>query len=447
MFHALASISSNTAYRAFVFLQFGGSLAASVVLGRWLGLGIPLGSYEGMAMIGALCMLPLVQGAGATYLAIHGQQASRATHRLGLLAFVLCGAAAAAGLCAYELARGLRAPDLWIPFAALTGLQTAASYTEHLLLARQQARPLLAYGLAALLAPPLLWGLCWYMGYGLAAGLWLQAAWAALRLGLGTLYIYGAGEKEEQGAMGGNQPVHTPARHSWPQQWLLPVLHLAGSVALGHGMLAIIGILVELYGSGPQLALYRYGSREIPLLMLLTSAAGRALTPVVAGAATAGNLPQALAAVRAQARQIVLLGTAASLPLVLLGPWLYGLVYGPAFSTAGLLFSVFQLLAATRMVLIWPVLNGLRMHRAQLAAAVVEAATGLALGLVLVPVYGAFGAIAALIAALSIEKTVQVVWLYRQYGVGMGLYMPVRLWLAASLAMAAAVAGAVLLYC
>ncbi|MFN8921287.1 MAG: polysaccharide biosynthesis C-terminal domain-containing protein, partial [Sphingobacteriia bacterium] len=178
--------------------------------------------------------------------------------------------------------------------------------------------------------------------------------------------------------------------------------------------------------------LFRYASRELPLSVLLASS----LSAYWAGrvADVGGITPQHTLAMRRASTRLMHQVFPLSILLVLLAPLLYRLLYGPQFTEAAGVFSLYLLLVIPRCLLPQALLVGLRLNALLLRIALWELLLHLALSLLLVHTLGYAGAAWATLAAYSLEKILLVHHAQRR-GVRLRQYLSIRTWLLYSLAL------------
>lgn len=322
-------------------------------------------------------------------------------------------------------------PDLpWTGmFLVSMVLNTSAFLVEYVLLLREKARALVWYGLFVLLGS-------------------LLAIWVPLSLGQGIPGIFSGltflGIAKQGylwwllwGSRRGNPVEWTDMR-----TWLLLSLPLVLYTFVGGLMPSVNAwILGHAFAGDPGwFALFRYGTREIPLTVALCEALNAAFIPVLTKDFIGG-----LAYVRKRTEQFLHLVFPLSCVLVLSSGWWFPMVFNPDFSESALLFNLFSLVLVSRAFFSKALLIALNDNRWVLLISVGELLLLGMLGLLLVPRWGLSGLVWANVGAYSFEKAAQVWRLYFAHGVNPGQFVPFA-WLAGyALALIACIYGSGLL--
>ncbi len=171
-------------------------------------------------------------------------------------------------------------------------------------------------------------------------------------------------------------------------------------------------------------AIFRYGSRELPLALALTNAFGTAMLPEVAN-----NLEASLRAIRKKSLKLFHLLFPLSILMVLTSEWLFPLVFNEDFHASALIFNIFLLVTASRLVFSRTILVGLNANRMIFYFSVLELAFNIVLSFALVSFLGLAGIAVGTVAAYALEKVLLCWYLYRKFGIGIGRYTDMRWYL------------------
>lgn len=404
---------SSTAYQLYKLGSFGSTLLFSMFMAHWLGRGEQLDAYETALLYVGGFSAPLGYALGQVFQQGYLPHSRLLPHwQLGSLWGLVAGLAVGLGLwLSRSLSLQLVYPSAVLAFALTAGLQL-----ELYILKRRPPHSLLifaswyhgGYFLACLL-PVYLW-------QDLGASLWAAAGVALLRYLILTRLLW-----QDPAA-----PRQRATEQLWPLFW--PVL---GAGLLGIGARYFDGFLIR-YADPDHFVLFRYASRELPLSVLLASS----LSAYWAGrvADVGGITPQHTLAMRRASTRLMHQVFPLSILLVLLAPLLYRLLYGPQFTEAAGVFSLYLLLVIPRCLLPQALLVGLRLNALLLRIALWELLLHLALSLLLVHTLGYAGAAWATLAAYSLEK-ILLVHHARRRGVRLRQYLSIRTWLLYSLAL------------
>jgi O-antigen/teichoic acid export membrane protein len=305
-------------------------------------------------------------------------------------------------------------------------LNTSAFLVEYVLLLREKARALVCYGLFV------------FMGS-------LLAIWIPLSLGLGVpgifsgLILLGLAK---QGYLlwllwGGRES--NPIEWADMRSWILLSFPLVLYTFAGGLMPSVNAwILGHTCAGDPGLfALFRYGTREIPLTVALCEALNAAFIPVLSKDFTGG-----LAYVRKRTEQFLHLIFPLGCVLVLCSGWWFPRLFNPDFAESARLFNLFSLVLVSRAFFSKALLIALNDNRWVLLFSVGELLLLGILGLLLVPRWGLAGLVWANVGAYTFEKATQVGRLYFAYGVAPGQFIPFAWLTGYTLALIACIYGA-----
>lgn len=402
------SLSATTAYQLYKLGQFGSTLLLGVVLARLWGNGAQLQQYEQALFYAGAVSTPLVFGLGNLFQQqyVPGQ---------GLRS--LWGQAMLLGLLAAVLASGLAwgVGLLPLPYLLPVGLLALGTVgglqLEYLWLKQLRGGALLGLGIVffganmAAVLLPLRWGLAPYYSIGGLAGV------AMLRLGVYSLLCWQHRQPSSTGVW----------RLFWP---------LLGSALVLQGALQVEGVLVQLW-DGAHFVLYRYAARELPVTLALATALSAAFAGHIdtRGGADTGSLMRQRQLTRRLLHQVFPL----TMGLIVAGPWLFRLVYGPGFEQAGQVFTLYLLLVIPRTLFPQAILTGLKQNNTLFRTSVMEMLVHLALICALLPWLGYVGAGIATLLSHSAEKAILIHRCQKQ-GIHVEHYTPLRLWAVYSLA-------------
>ena len=181
--------------------------------------------------------------------------------------------------------------------------------------------------------------------------------------------------------------------------------------------------LVNFFYSGDEerFAIFRYGARELPLVMALASAFGTAMLPEIAA-----DLNDGLAQIRRKSRKLFHLLFPVSIALVLTSRWWFPIVFSEAFRESILIFNIFLLIIISRLVFSRTVLVGLNANRVILIISLVELAANVGFSFYLIPLWGLAGVATGTVLAHFLEKVLICAYLYWRFRVPVGAYTDLR---------------------
>lgn len=180
-------------------------------------------------------------------------------------------------------------------------------------------------------------------------------------------------------------------------------------------------------------AVFRYGAREFPLVIALTSALSAAMIP-----ALATNLEEGLAQLKVRSLRLFHLLFPLSILLMLTSKYFFPIVFTEAFAESALVFNAFLLITVSRVLFPRSVLMALHSNQIALLSSVVELIFIVALSLILAPWFGLTGIALGTTLGASLEKIILCIYLDRQFGIGVSQYTDMKWWAGYSVLLLAA---------
>ncbi len=425
-------------WQVYQLARAGGALLSSILLAHRLQGHSSLPLLEAGLALSLLCTAPVLTALGQAYLravgaakAVSEQQLSALHQRVGR--GVLAASAAVVALAwALLQSNGPDAASSWYVLgvaALLLAAPLLAPLLELQLLVQQRRSWLIILAMAQGLLLPLL---AWLTTAQPEAALW-QYPLAVLAVGVALRVGWGAQLWRERHLA---PPASTPAiaidetHFPWSSFALLLLVALAGL-----GADALDALLVR-HSLAPDAFLsFRYGARELPLTLVLATAASAALSQLVAGAHTAAERSRALAEVKRQHRRLIVIGFGTAAVLLLASDALFAAVYPLRYAPAAArVFDLYLLLAISRVLLPQAVLLGLGHTRPLLVAAVAELVLHVGLTLLLLPHLGLYAPAIAACTAYLLEKLVLLAAL-RRYELPLSQVVDLPRWALASTAL------------
>lgn len=299
-----------------------------------------------------------------------------------------------------------------LPLYALFLLLNGPSFVlEHVLLVEKAGLTLRRYGVFQSVAYLVAIGLPAYTGMGLAELFWALVFWSLGKHLLLWLLFFRDGwllpEKDNL--------IH----------WLKVALPLAGYALIGGMHETFDNWLVNyrFAGDPDTFALYRYGSRELPLSQVLSAALSTAMIPLLVQ-----NSKDACILLRQRsARLMHLLFPVTALLLVTSEEW-FPLLFSENFAPSIPLFNTLLLVGISRAIFPQSLMVALGLQKTMLWVSLVELLLNVVLSLLFVQIWGLQGIIAATLIAYLFEKLVYMGILYLKFGIKPSAYHNLQLW-------------------
>ncbi len=115
---------------------------------------------------------------------------------------------------------------------------------------------------------------------------------------------------------------------------------------LSNGMEYVDGIIVNHYFSAADFTVFRYGSRELPITVILVVSLSSAMIPLAVK-----HLDSTLEEIKLRTRKLMHVLFPLSIVLILISPFIYTIVYSREYIASAQLFNIYLLILTTRILL------------------------------------------------------------------------------------------------
>jgi len=172
-------------------------------------------------------------------------------------------------------------------------------------------------------------------------------------------------------------------------------------------------------------AIFRYGAREFPLVLLMANALSTALIPDFT---SVNKIEESLSMLKKKSARLMHLLFPMSIVLLLLSKWLYPRVFNPEFSESAVIFNIYLLLVISRLVFPHTLLIGLKKTMIVMNASLVELAVNIVLSVVFIQFWGLTGVAFATFLAYAVQKILWIVYNRTVLKIAARKYIPISLW-------------------
>ncbi len=214
-------------------------------------------------------------------------------------------------------------------------------------------------------------------------------------------------------------------RFNWtilrPYLWLSFPLVL--NILVAGGAEYIDGIIIHRFFDSETFAIFRYGARELPLALALTTAFSTAMIPVVAE-----DLKTGLQSIKEQSATFVRWLFIISIALMLLAPILFPIVFNPDFKGSALIFNIYLLLLCSRVLFPQTILIGQEKTGIILWVALIELCINVGVSLILVQTMGLAGVAWATVIAFAAEKIMMISYNYFKLNIPLSAYLNIKMY-------------------
>ena len=227
----------------------------------------------------------------------------------------------------------------------------------------------------------------------------------------------------------------TNGKLQFSQSFVKEYLKLGGPLVLAtllSGSAQFVdGFIVTSHFDEQTFAVFRYGARELPLALLLANALSNAMLPAFADKnQLSANLQQLKTSV---SRLMHFLFPVSAVLIVISYP-VFPLIFNPDFAKSATVFNIYLLLVVSRLLLPQTILNGLKITRPIMTAALFELVVNVSASLLLVKYFGIAGVAFGTFIAYLFEKIYLAVSVRKKLNISISEYIPVKPFLLYSMA-------------
>ncbi len=204
------------------------------------------------------------------------------------------------------------------------------------------------------------------------------------------------------------------------QQFLATAAPLMAATLLSGSAEYLDGFIVSKYFDEGTFAIYRYGAKEFPLVLLMANAFSNGMVPKVVQL----GLKDAMQTIKKESRQLMHLFFPISIGFMVLSDWAYPLLFNPEFTESAAVFNVYLLLVVSRLVFPQTLLIGLKKTKTIMSVASLELVVNFGLSIMLVQQFGLVGIAFATVIASVLDKLILMLWLKSSEGISPTNYWP-----------------------
>ena len=190
------------------------------------------------------------------------------------------------------------------------------------------------------------------------------------------------------------------------------------------------GFIVTSYFDEGTFAVFRYGARELPLAMLLANALSTAMLPDFA---IENQLRLNLQKLKQSVTRLSHFLFPLTAVLLLITHSVFPIIFNPKFTESATIFNIYLLIIISRLLLPQTLLNGLKIMKPIMTAALLELIVNVSLSLILVQFFGISGIAYATFIAYLFEKIYLSIEVKRKMNVSVNEYIPLKIYTVYSL--------------
>ncbi len=295
----------------------------------------------------------------------------------------------------------------WLCIYSLLNIPSLFLHIKYLL--EKNAQKILLFGALNFLAQFVFIAIPAWKGEGLTGVLIAMTILAGLRF-LYVVYDAGLDFKFD------------PKYRLWLKRWGLLSLPLSLHILIGVSPEYVDAFLVEYFiEEEGTYAIYKYGARELPLVISLITAIATAVLPVIAE-----DEPKGLSLLKAKTKRLSHLLFPAAIILMFFSPFLFEFFYNSRFKDSAIVFNVYLLILLTRMFLPQVLITARQNNYMLLWCGIAEFAVNVGVSMMLVSSYGLFGIAIGTVAGNFIQKLLMSIYVKRKYRLAISAYVPLK---------------------
>ena len=185
----------------------------------------------------------------------------------------------------------------------------------------------------------------------------------------------------------------------------------------------IDGFIITAYFDDATFAVFRYGAREFPLVLLLANAFSASMLP---GFADRLQLKSNLEKIRHNSQKLGFWLFPLSGAMMLVSHWAFPVVFNVSFSGSATIFNIYLLLIVSRLLFPQTILIGLQKTTAIMWASFFEILVNVGFSLWLLQVWGIVGVAYGTVIAYVFEKLVLIVFVRKTCDLKLADYLNVK---------------------
>lgn len=280
---------------------------------------------------------------------------------------------------------------------------------EYIYLLKDQPEKILIYGVITFAAQFLLVSLPVIFGFGIEKALSGLILISVIRY----VWLIGLLKKYSRSTLS-VQFIREHIHFAWP---------LIISTLLGSSASYVDGFLVLNKFDSATFAVFRYGAKEFPLVLLMANALS---TAMISEFSQKEKLVSALSHLRQRTGKLMNLLFPVTVLFLGLSHWLYPLIFNPDFSESAVIFNIYLLLIISRLVFPHTLLIGMKKTNIVMYASLAELLLNVALSIAFIHLWGIEGVAFATVIAFAFQKAIWVVYNKMALGISPKDYIPLK---------------------
>ena len=219
------------------------------------------------------------------------------------------------------------------------------------------------------------------------------------------------------------------AHITFSKKFIREHLHLAWplivSSLLGSSAQYVDGFLVLHKFDADTFAIFRYGAKEFPLVLLMANALSAAM---ISEFSVKDKQIGALKTLRDKTTRLMHLLFPVTIVLIIFSGWLYPRIFSESFASSAVIFNIYLLLIISRLLFPHTILIGLKKTKIIMYAALAELSVNIVLSIAFIYFWGIEGVAFATFIAYAVQKIIWIIYIKRVLGILPNQYIPIFAW-------------------
>lgn len=289
-------------------------------------------------------------------------------------------------------------------------LSSPSCLVEYIYLLYNKPKHILLYGISTFTVQTFIVIIPVLLGYGLVAGIWGLLLITFVRFIWVLILI----------------KKYALVKFSWEyiKEHLSLAIPLIISTLLSGSAQYIDGIIVSAKFSPEKFALFRYGAKEMPLVVTLASGLNNAMLTQFG---SAEKIKFGLLTLKKRSLRLMHILFPLSILLLLFSNSIFPALFTERFNQSSDIFMVYLLLILSRLLFPQTILIGLKKTKVVMTVSILEIIINIGLTLTMIPYYGVVGVAVATIIVFVLEKLILIGYNYYKLKIKPTDYIPV-LW-------------------
>ncbi len=195
------------------------------------------------------------------------------------------------------------------------------------------------------------------------------------------------------------------------------------STLIGSSASYIDGYLVLKNFDSATFAIFRYGAKEFPLVLLMSNALSNAM---ISDFSQKEKINTALANLRIRSAKLMHMLFPVTIFFLIFSYWLYPRIFNPNFAESAVIFNIYLLLIISRLVFPHTIILGLKKTNIIMYASFAEFIVNVSLSIIFIKNWGIAGVAFATVIAFAVQKIIWLIYNLRVLGIFPKEYIPIK---------------------